>query len=405
MIIKSLAIVDYTHDGMGIGKADGFAYFVKGVAVGDVVDVTVLKDMKSYAIAKVERVLSSSTIAAACEHYETCGGCHVMHLSTDDQQDFKTRKVSNAITRIAKLTNQNISVIPTLKPWHYRNKVRFHVVNGELGYFEEKSHTLVHITNCLVASPILMRVANSIPFLHDLRGVTLRTNETQSQLMVILEGQVDHPSAIDWAREQGVTSLYLADQELHHLHGEETYQERYQNLVFSIGPQSFFQIAPTMAYQMFETAMSWIEMSNKHVVDLYSGVGVIGLLAARTARKVTMIESNPHAVTEAIQNIKQNHKTNVEVLQGSVHQHLHKVEDLDVIVVDPPRSGMDQKTKNLILQTKAPFILYVSCEPSTMARDLLDFKETYQIEKTQSFDMFSQTYHVESVVLLSLKSA
>ena len=405
MTIKSLAIVDYTHDGMGIGKADGFAYFVKGVAVGDVVDVTVIKDMKSYAVARVERVISSSTIAAACEHYETCGGCHVMHLSTDDQQDFKTRKVSNAITRIAKLTNQHVSVIPTLKPWHYRNKVRFHVVNGELGYFEEKSHALVKITNCLVASPLMMQVANSISFLHDLRGVTLRTNETQSQLMVILEGPVDHQTAISWATTQPVTSLYVLHQELHHLLGEKTYQEHYQEFTFSIGPQSFFQIAPTMAFQMFETALSWVDLSDQHVVDLYSGVGVIGLLAARTARKVTMIESNPHAVAEAMQNITQNNKDNIEVLQGSVHQHLQNVEAIDVIIVDPPRSGMDQKTKDLILEANATHIVYVSCEPSTLARDLLDFKETYQIEKTQSFDMFSQTYHVESIVLLSLKSA
>jgi 23S rRNA (uracil1939-C5)-methyltransferase len=238
----------------------------------------------------------------------------------------------------------------------------------------------------------------------NLRGVTLRTNESQTQLMVILEGPVNHSEAINWAKKQSVTSLYAFDQELIHLFGQESYQEVYGNLTFSIGPKSFFQIAPSMAYQMFETALSWINFEHKHVVDLYSGVGVIGLLVSKRAHKVTMIESNPHAVTEALANIEANQITNTSVLQGSVHQHLQKVEGIDVIVVDPPRSGLDKKSLELIISTKVNEILYVSCDPSTLARDLYTLKEDYQIIKTQSFDMFAQTSHVESVSLLSKKT-
>ena len=403
MNYKNIEIIDYTHDGLGIGKTDRFPLFIKGVAIGDIVDIHVTKDMKSYAFAAVENVHQSSTIPAVCEHYETCGGCHVMHLTPEAQLDFKQRKVSNAMVRIAKLTNQDIHVMPANKPLLYRNKVRFHVVNGQLGYFEEKSHQLVPVTKCLVAAPIIMEAANTISFLEDLRGVTLRTNELQTELMVILEGPVNHSEAITWAKKQSVTSLYAFDQELIHLFGQESYQEVYGDLTFSIGPKSFFQIAPSMAYQMFETALSWINFESKHVVDLYSGVGVIGLLVSKRAHNVTMIESNPHAVIEALANIEANQITNTSVLQGSVHQHLQKVEDIDVIVVDPPRSGLDKKTLELIIETQVNELLYISCDPSTLARDLLVLKDTYQIIKTQSFDMFAQTSHVETAVYMERK--
>ena len=405
MNYKNIEIIDYTHDGLGIGKTDRFPLFIKGVAIGDVVDVHVTKDMKSYAFAAVDHIHRSTTIPAVCEHYETCGGCHVMHLTPEAQRDFKERKVSNAMIRIAKLTNQNIRVMTANKPLLYRNKVRFHVVNGQLGYFEEKSHHLVPITNCFVAAPIIMEAANSIPFLEDLRGVTLRTNESQNELMVILEGPVNHKEAITWAKDYSVTSLYIVDQELLHLFGSETYLEMYGELTFSIGPKSFFQIAPSMAYQMFETALSWVDFDNKHVVDLYSGVGVIGLLVSKRAQKVTMIESNPHAVTEALANIETNQITNTSVLQGSVHQHLQKVQGIDVIVVDPPRSGLDKKTLELIIETQVNELLYISCDPSTLARDLLVLKETYQIIKTMSFDMFAQTSHVETAVYMERKQS
>ena len=403
MNYKNIEIIDYTHDGLGIGKTDRFPLFIKGVAIGDIVDVHVTKDMKSYAFAAVEHIHQSTTIPAVCEHYETCGGCHVMHLTPEAQRDFKQRKVSNAMVRIAKLTNQDIHVMPANKPLLYRNKVRFHVVNGQLGYFEEKSHILVPVTKCLVAAPIIMEAANTISFLEDLRGVTLRTNELQTELMVILEGPVNHSEAITWAKKQSVTSLYAFDQELIHLFGQESYQEVYGDLTFSIGPKSFFQIAPSMAYQMFETALSWINFESKHVVDLYSGVGVIGLLVSKRAHNVTMIESNPHAVIEALANIEANQITNTSVLQGSVHQHLQKVEDIDVIVVDPPRSGLDKKTLELIIETQVNELLYISCDPSTLARDLLVLKDTYQIIKTQSFDMFAQTSHVETAVYMERK--
>lgn len=405
MKYNNVEIIDYTHDGLGIGKADGFSLFIKHVAIGDVVDVRVNKDMKSYAFASVEQVHQTTTIPAVCEHYETCGGCHVMHLTPEAQHDFKARKVSNAMTRIAKLQPQTIPLQPTNHPLLYRTKVRFHVVNGRLGYFEEKSHHLVEVTNCLVAAPIIMNAANTIPFLDALRGVTLRTNVAQSEIMVILEGDVDSDEAVRWAKENGVTSLYVLNHELVHLYGQQTYQETYQDLTFSVGPKSFFQIAPTMAYEMFETALSWIDFSNKHVVDLYSGVGVIGLFVARSANQVTMIESNPHAVEEALINIEQNNQSSIRVLQGSVHQHLQKVEDIDVIIVDPPRSGMDKKTLTLIVETKVEEILYISCDPSTLARDLVHLKEHYHVIRTQAFDMFAQTSHVETAVYLKRRTS
>ncbi len=403
MNYKNIEIIDYTHDGLGIGKTDRFPLFIKGVAIGDIVDVHVTKDMKSYAFAAVDHVHQTSTIPAVCDHYETCGGCQVMHLSPEAQRDFKHRKVSNSMVRIAKLTNQDIHVMPATKPFLYRNKVRFHVVNGQLGYFEEKSHQLVPVTRCLVAAPIIMEAANTISFLEELRGVTFRTNESQSELMVILEGPVNHSEAIRWAKKQAVTSLYSFDRELIHLFGKETYQEVYKDLSFSIGPKSFFQIAPSMAYQMFETALSWVDFEGKHAVDLYSGVGVIGLLVAKRAQKVTMIESNPHAVTEALGNIERNQISNTSVLQGSVHQHLQKVEGIDVIIVDPPRSGLDKKTLELIIETHVNELLYISCDPSTLARDLLVLKETYQIINSQAFDMFAQTSHVETAVYMKRK--
>lgn len=395
-MFNNVHIIDYTYDGHGLGKVDGFPLFIPGTAVGDIVDVEVTVNKKNYAFAKVIKTHKTSTITPICKHYATCGGCQLMHLSDSEQLQMKRMHVQSTLARIAGIL-LDITIEPSPATLRYRNKLRFHVNRKRIGFHQEKSHNLVAIDDCLVGHEMASRLAHAAPIDVSTKSIMVRVNAAGDVLLQI--DQVDDTEAlVAWAKgESAIQSVYVGR---HHVHGAKGIVETILGIECMIGAESFFQVHTAQAATMFQTALSWVDLTGKTVIDAYAGVGIIGMLASQTAASVIGIESVTAAIHEAKQNIERNGITNMTMRQGLVELVLPKLESADVFVLDPPRSGMDALTIDTLLTTPPKEILYFSCDPGTLSRDLKKLLTVYSIKQLQSFDMFSQTYHVETAVLL-----
>jgi 23S rRNA (uracil-5-)-methyltransferase RumA len=266
-----------------------------------------------------------------------------------------------------------------------------------IGFHQEKSHNLVAIDDCLVGHEMASRFAHAAPIDVSTKSIMVRVNAAGDVLLQI--DQVDDTEAlVAWAKgESAIQSVYVGR---HHVHGAKGIVETILGMECMIGAESFFQVHTAQAATMFQTALSWVDLTGKTVIDAYAGVGIIGMLASQTAASVIGIESVTAAIHEAKQNIERNGITNMTMRQGLVELVLPKLESADVFVLDPPRSGMDALTIDTLLITPPKEILYFSCDPGTLSRDLKKLLTVYSIKQLQSFDMFSQTYHVETAVLL-----
>ena len=393
---NNVVIIDYTYDGHGLGKVDGFPLFIPGTAVGDVVDVEITVHKKSYAFAKVIHTHQTSTIKPICPHYATCGGCQLMHLSDVEQLQMKRMHVQSTLSRIAGVV-MDVTIEPSPATLRYRNKLRFHVNRKRIGFHQEKSHNLVAIDDCIVGHEIASRLAHAAPIDVSTKSITIRVNAAGDVLFHV--DQVDdHEALIAWAtNEASIQSVYVGR---NHVYGAQGILETIHGMECMIGAESFFQVHTAQAAKMFQTALSWVDFTNKTVIDAYAGVGIIGMLASKTAKSVIGIESVSAAIKEANQNIERNNISNMTMRQGLVELVLPSIDAVDVFVLDPPRSGMDAITIDSLLTTQPKEILYFSCDPGTLSRDLKKLLSVYTLKQLQSFDMFSQTYHVETAVLL-----
>ena len=393
---NNVTIIDYTYDGHGLGKVDGFPLFIPGTAVGDVVDVEVTVNKKNYAFAKVIKTHHTSTIKPVCKHYETCGGCQLMHLSDMEQLQMKRMHVQSTLARIAGLI-MDVTIEPSPATLRYRNKLRFHVNRKRIGFHQEKSHNLVAIDDCVVGHELASSIAHAAPIDVSTKSIMIRVNAAHEVLLQI--DQVDDKEALTaWAKTQpAIQSVYVGR---NHVYGSTGIVETILGIECLVGSESFFQVHTAQAATMFKTALSWVDLKGKTVIDAYAGVGIIGMLASRTAASVVGIESVSAALNEAKQNIERNNITNMTMRLGLVELVYPTIEKADVFVLDPPRSGMDAVTIETLLSTTPKEILYFSCDPGTLSRDLKKLLTVYSVKQLQSFDMFSQTYHVETAVYL-----
>ncbi len=397
---KQVEIIDYTYEGHGIAKVDGFPLFIPGTALGDIVDVEITLDKKRYAFAEVVHVHQTTTIAPVCKHYSACGGCQLMHLSDEEQLRMKRMHVQSTLARIAGIT-LDVRIEPSPAMLRYRNKIRFHVRHNRVGFHQTKSHQIVAIDDCLVSHELASRLAHAAPVDELTRSITIRVNANEEVLLHI-DAVKNIKSVVKWAHtEPSIKSLYVGNK---HVYGSTGIVESILGIECMMGSESFFQVHTAQAERMFATALSWVDLTNKTVIDAYAGVGIIGMIAAKQAKEVMGIESVTAAMDEANNNIFHNKIHNMTMVQGLVEEVLPTLPSVDLVILDPPRSGMDSLALEHLVQRAPSQILYVSCDPGTLARDLKVLKETYDVTNIQSFDMFSQTYHVETALLLSLKT-
>lgn len=441
-----LTVESLSHEGVGVCKVNGYPLFVKNALPGETVNVKVTKTLKNYGFGRLQEIVTPSIdrVTPPCAVYSQCGGCQLQHLSYQGQKNFKQQHVIDVFRRLGHFTDANVLETKGMdNPWAYRNKSQlpYGTVNGmnQLGFYRERSHDLIATDTCLIQNTHndrAMQAINAILAKHEvfpynerthkgvLRHVMLRYGRSTNELMVVLITRTpDMPSRRVIVEEiiaavpeivsvyQNVnnkkTNVIFGEQTIH-LYGQETIEDTIHDVKFKISPRSFYQINPDQTEILYAEALKSAALTgNENVIDAYCGIGSISLCLAKDAKHVYGVEIVPEAIEDAKENAIINGLENTTFEAGPaevvIPNWYKQGITADVICVDPPRKGCDEKLLNTLLKMKPRRIVYVSCNPATLARDARVLVDGgYKLEDVQPVDMFPQTTHVEVVTAFTL---
>lgn len=393
------------HQGRGIGKINGKTIFVYNALPLEDVEVEIIKENKKFLIGKVIKYysLSKDRVNPICPFYLNCGGCDIMHISYFNQLVYKENKIRQIIDKFTSLNSDIVKPIVGNNNKNYRNKVTFHVDN-KIGFYEKESYNIVPIDNCFISLPkineILCKVKNIN--LDNVIEVIIRVSNYNNNSMVIFKLSKDRDFSSFLKLKNDVDNIIIyQNKEYKTIYGDGFIVDKIGDYLYKISPDSFFQVNTSLATLLYSKVLEYLNPSKcDNVLDLYCGAGTIGIFVSRFAKSVKGIEINKYAVEDANYNKKINNVDNIsfECLSTSF---VSKFKDkFDSVIVDPPRSGLDKKTIDYLINLKAKKIVYVSCDPITLARDLEILKDYYEVKEITPFDMFSNTYHVECVSIL-----
>lgn len=424
--------VDYTHDGLGIVKVDGFAFFVREVIVGETIKFKVLKLKKSYGYGKLIEILDASKhrVTPFCEYYGRCGGCQLQHMDSDEQSRFKRQIVANNMSHIGKL-DVEVNQVLNGNQLAYRNKAQFPLTTKPtfaMGFYRLHSNDIISIDKCPIQSDIINQLYNylksglsSQSFVESLRHILIKHAFATNQLMLVFIANKDIRNELNdyitqLVNDMNIESIILninkrndnviLGSEEYLLHGSTVIQDQLDDMKFNIASKSFYQVNPLQTKVLYGKALEYAKINeNDTVVDLYCGVGTISLFLAKHAKQVIGIEIVEDAIKNAKENARLNNIENVGFVCSDAGTYAEKLQkegkQPEVVVVDPPRKGCDDVTIMSIVKMKPERVVYVSCNPATLARDIQKFEEyDYKCSIVQPVDMFPNTYHVETVALL-----
>ena len=375
------------HFGRGIAFIDKKICFIKDTLPGEIVDIEIVKNKKNFLEGKANKIIveSSDRVKPICPYFGVCGGCDLMHQEYNKQLEFKKNKVKELLKRFSNIDINDIKINHS-NNLNYRNKIVLH----DLGLYKEKSNDVVNIDKCYLVNDkindIIKRLKN-----YKINEATIKVSSLGKVMLIVDE-------SIDIDKFKDIDSLYVNDKLVL---GNNYIEEVINGLTFYIYKDSFFQVNYNVMNMLYQRIVDYYkENSNLNVLDLYCGTGTIGMLISKYCSSVVGIEVNSDAIISAKLCKKINNISNIEFYLGKVEDTIDMIKDIDSIVVDPPRAGLDNHTINTILKLNPKSIIYVSCDPTTLARDLNILKENYNIKEIELFDMFPNTYHVESFVVL-----
>ncbi len=439
-----LFIQDISAEGQGVGKHDGYTVFVPQTLIGERVLIKVIKAGKSFGVGKLIKIIQESQYRQhpTCEKFGKCGGCDLMHLKYEAQLEFKRNRVLQALKRIGK--QENVVVNNTLGmdyPYRYRNKGAFCIqkIDGEirLGLFEKRTHRIVPIDDCIIEDETCKNVISIVKEWAMETGVSCYNEETGkgllrniivrsstlNEVMVILctNGRnipkskvlvdnlcngVDSLKSIVQCINTKQTNVMM-DGEINVLHGKDRINENILGVKVELSAKAFLQVNPIQTEVLYSHAIDRAGITkDSFILDAYCGSGSIGLLAASKGAKVIGVECVEDAITDANRNAKLNNFDNIEFICGNAEEEIPKLlkneQKPDTVIVDPPRKGCAQTLLDAIVGAKIEKVVYVSCNPETLARDVNFFTQRgYLLGDIQPVDMFPHTVHVECVVMLS----
>jgi 23S rRNA (uracil1939-C5)-methyltransferase len=461
-------IINMGYNGEGVARLESFAIFIDGVLTGEKVKAEVTEVRSSFARAKLIDVISPSEerVEPKCKTYEECGGCQLQHMKYEAQLEYKTQHVFEQINRIECL--KNIEVLPCIgmqDPFYYRNKAQFPVAIADkcvLGFYKGGSHEIVPIDNCIIQHRVTEKINKVIKEYIDenhitvydeakgegtIRHILTKIGFTTGEVMVVIitngeelrnNEQLIEKLVSNINENEAVNEKTINEKEINKnkiklksvvqninsiknnkilgskskvLWGEAYIEDYIGNLKFRISAESFYQVNPVQTEVLYNKALEYAALTGSEtVIDAYCGIGTISLFLAQKAKKVYGIEIAPQAIKDAKINASINNMTNTEFLVGKSEEIMPEIlntlneNTVDVIVMDPPRKGCEKEFLDAAVKMNPKRMVYVSCNPSTLARDLEYLHGLgYAADKIQPVDMFPETKHVECVCLLSSK--
>ena len=384
--------------GRGIGYIDGKITFVPNTVPGDIVNINIIKEHKKDNETTIDNFIkySEDRVKPPCPYFTKCGGCTLQNLSYENTINYKLNKIKNIFTK------NRIDITPKIisnpNPYNYRNKISLKVVETKIGFYLNNTHNIIEIDECLIANPAINECINYIKNFNIINGnVIIRCNQNE-EILIIIESQDNLTIDIELLKKKiKLVGIIINNKTFY---GKNYLFERINNTLFKISYDSFFQVNPYIASELFQLISDNIKQYDK-VLDLYCGVGTLSLNAASKALSVTGIEIVPNAILNAILNASLNDLSNVHFVLNDVSDAIAKIKlDFNKVIVDPPRAGLTKETIDILLKINPTSIIYVSCDPQTLVRDYKLLSDTYEIEKSYILDMFSYTYHVETVLIL-----
>jgi 23S rRNA (uracil1939-C5)-methyltransferase len=409
MTTTQVQVTSMAHGGDALARHEGKVIFVPYALPGEEILVELTEEKAKYARGNLLEVITASPqrVEPRCPHFGTCGGCHWQHIAYDTQLSLREEILRSQLNRIGHLTD--VSIQPSLSmptPWYYRNHVQLHLDEaGNLGFIAAKGHHVVAIQECHIMHPLVADVfaALDIDF-PELDKVSIRAGITTGQQLLVLETvgktapalEVDMPLSCVLLLEDGTPVTYMGDNYIN---------ESLASRSFRISATSFFQVNTPQVEAMLETVHRYLApQGNEVLLDIYCGVGTFGLSLADKVEKVIGVEESEAAIADARFNSQET--ANAQFLQGRAEELLPDLEEeVDMVILDPPRQGCHKKALAALLKLAPQEIIYISCDPATLARDLGKLVQGgYEVIEIQPVDMFPQTCHVETIALLHLAS-
>lgn len=400
-IKNNVSIKSLDDFGNGIAYVDNKIAFIPNTLPDEVVDISIIKETKKYYEGKVINYikLSNKRIKPICPYYEKCGGCSLQHMAYSDSIKYKHDKVKNILNKFASITN-NIEVIKNDTPIQYRNKIELKIENSLWGYYNSKTHELIEIKNCFLAKTSINNVIKYKEYIKVNNGsITIRSNYND-EIILSIKTENKYDIDINYLKTKIKLVGIVVNDKL--VYGESFFIEKVKDKYFKVNYNSFFQVNLNIATKMVDILNENSEGNN--LLDLYCGVGFLGQSLSDKYKKIYGIEINENCILDAIKNSKINDINNTYYLCGNSSKLIEKIDDnIDTIIIDPPRSGLVKSMIDDILKINANEIMYVSCNPVSLSRDLNLLKEQYNINKIYILDMFSNTYHIETICILKIK--
>lgn len=406
-----------THRGEGVVRKDGKAVFIPYAVPGEEILIEITKEQKSFARGQIKEMINTSPdrVDPPCQHFYQCGGCAYQHVNYQRQLLLKKQVVSDALHRIGHQKIEVQDVIGMEDPWYYRNKVTWQVGEHEgekrLGYYQLDSRRHLPISDCLIIAPEIKKFSQFLDCYLDVAGINrgqqvMIRQDSNGKLFLIAEGPVDKAGLESLVKGYpGLESLFIyEDNKLDHVFGSDKLEFVIGERHYLVSPLAFFQVNNQQTNKLYEEVKkAMANQPGKSILDAYCGTGSIAIYTADENDTVVGVDEFGPGIEDARVNASLNHILNYEFIAGACEKVLPDLkQDFDIIILDPPRAGCHQDLLNTIIEQNIPQIIYVSCNPATLARDVKILCESsYNVESVQPIDMFPWTSHVECVVLMS----
>ena len=441
-------IIDNGYEGEGIAKIDNFTIFIPGAIKGEKLKVVIVKVTSSFAYGKILEILEKSTYRVAdvdCSTYKRCGGCNLRHINYAKTLELKKNTVQNLVNKTLKEKIEVKDTIGMENPFNYRNKAQYPVGldkqgNPVIGVFANRTHEVIEIKECMIQNKESEKIAkyicefakeNNISVYNEetrkglLRHIVIKVGIKTKEIMCVLvlngreinnEGKLvkvlteRFPSIKTIVKNINMqnTNVILGRENIN-IYGDGYIYDKLGEYTFKISPLSFYQINPIQTEKLYNLALEKAELTGREVLfDLYCGIGTIGIFMANKAKEVYGIEIVEQAIEDAKENCKINNITNAKYYAGDTEKLLTDLIENqniipDVVVVDPPRKGLDRTTIENIKKIEAKKVIYISCNPATLVRDLSYLEDKYQVKEIQPVDMFPFSHHIENIAVLNFK--
>ena len=394
-VLMEIEILDFDDLGSGLGKINEKVCFVKNGLPKEILKVKIVKENKNYSNCEIENIIlkNKNRINPICPFYQECGGCNFLHATKSLENKFKIKKGEKFLGKIEKFYET--------REFNYRNKVIFHVKNGDIGFFKEKTNELVSINYCYLLNDKINEVLKLFLENKDLNfngNILIRVNNLEDSLVAI----TGNYKYIDLIKTSNlITNLIYNDKVLK---GNSYFYEVISNYKFKVSYKSFFQVNLAGLISIKMILENFLQDKNiRNALDLYSGTSVLGIIISKYVKNVISVEENKSSTDDALINKELNKINNLQVINGRVEDYIDTFKDIDLIILDPARRGLALKTISYLKKIKSKYLIYIACKMDSLRRDTKYLKDDYEVLENYLVDMFPRTNEVESVSILKLK--